>query len=127
MAVEGSLVEIYGIDREQAWVKANSWWEGLLRTSAFKSGIFLHAEPSQTAAELIGISRHRMDEGEKLIYKQILRNSMELAQEKDITEYRPNVLFDGTTESVLQSKLRTEWRVKKSQAQSLQQPLKVRA
>ncbi len=68
-----------------------------------------------------------MDEGEKLIYKQILRNSMELAQEKDITEYRPNVLFDGTTESVLQSKLRTEWRVKKSQAQSLQQPLKVRA
>jgi len=131
-AVAGSLTGLYDLSEEKAWATANSWWDRLLGTSAIKSGIFLHVEPAQTAAELLGIKRQRLDEARTLKYRRILRQSMEQAQIQVLRSDDYRELPQIEREQVLdqpasREQPRPEWRLKEPIKVPQQRSLKARA
>ena len=52
-AVERTLVEFYSQPEEQARQTVESWWRRLTPTRAYKTLVFMHDEPMNTAAALV--------------------------------------------------------------------------
>ena len=57
-AGQASLIEFYGVAEPTSRNLVKAWWKRISDTSAFKSGLFMHAEPINTSFGLSGI-RHR--------------------------------------------------------------------
>jgi hypothetical protein len=51
-AVQASLQEFYGKSETEAKKLIGDWWKRLSGSKAFESGLFMHAEPINTAAGL---------------------------------------------------------------------------
>lgn len=52
LAVRACLEVYYGQSVAESHANAEAWWERLSKSSAFKSGFFMHAEPINTAGEI---------------------------------------------------------------------------
>ena len=53
VAVESVMVEMYQAPAGVAKDLVANWWEFLVTTSAYTTGLFMHAEPVHTAADLL--------------------------------------------------------------------------
>jgi hypothetical protein len=98
-AVRAILIEIFRVDTAVAEEMVSVWWVSLSKTSAVKSGIFLHADPIQTASELCGSEERDLTEDEQIIYRRILRSSMDAARSEHEPE-RANDQFSDLKQSV---------------------------
>lgn len=74
-AVQACLQSFYGKTAAQAESLARDWWERLSRTSAFESGIFLHAEPINTAGRIAGKEIVEITGENEAAYDRLLKES----------------------------------------------------
>jgi hypothetical protein len=74
--VAAVLVSLFEKDNKSADKMVHAWWERLSKTSAYRSGIFMHAEPLHTAADLMDIEKVRLTEDQRVRYVQLLQNIM---------------------------------------------------
>jgi hypothetical protein len=79
-AVRLSLELLFQIDPGKSEDIALTWWSRLAQTPAIKSGIYLHVEPLQTAADLLGVKRPVMNDADRQRYSKILSDSLRLAK-----------------------------------------------
>ena len=78
-AVEASLIEFYGVAGPTSRNLVKAWWKRLSDTSAFKSGLFMHAEPMNTAADLIQEEVRPISADIRAAYERVLRLSRDRA------------------------------------------------
>jgi hypothetical protein len=52
-AVRLSLMRSYGASEQASRELVKAWWRRISETSAFKSGLFMHSQPMNTAAGLV--------------------------------------------------------------------------
>ncbi len=81
-AVQASLETFYGKSRPEATKLVSDWWSRLRSTRAFESGIFLHAEPMNTAANIADVSVIAITEDNRAVYHRLLDESRDLVLSK---------------------------------------------
>jgi len=74
--VELVLTDFLQTDPKVAAGLVKDWWQRLSQTSAYKSGIFLHAEPLNTAADLAGVRPVRLESRERERYLELVEKAM---------------------------------------------------
>ncbi len=77
-AVQGSLETFYGKSETEARKLVRNWWGRLKATGAFRSGLFLHAEPINTAAGIADAEAVSLTAKNRSAYHQILGKSRAL-------------------------------------------------
>jgi len=82
LAVSSTLSHVFELAPARAQDITEDWWNRLSKTSAMKSGIFLHSEPIKTAALLLGRERPALEGEARTSYRAILRESLEMAVKK---------------------------------------------
>jgi hypothetical protein len=81
-AVRASLETFYGKSKSEAAKLVRDWWARLIATKAFESGIFLHAEPVNTAANIAGARVIAITGENRTQYHRILDESRDLVLPK---------------------------------------------
>lgn len=81
-AVQASLETFYGKSRPEANKLVRDWWSRLRSTKAFESGIFLHAEPMNTAANIADVSVIAITDDNRAVYHRLLDESRDLVLSK---------------------------------------------
>lgn len=81
-AVQASLETFYGKSRPEATKLVSDWWSRLRSTKAFESGIFLHSEPLNTAANIADASVIAITEDNRAVYHRLLDESRDLVLSK---------------------------------------------
>lgn len=81
-AVQASLETFYGKSKPEAMKLVRDWWTRLLVTKAFESGIFLHSEPINTAANIAGVRVIAITGQNRLRYHRLLDESRDLVLPK---------------------------------------------
>jgi len=76
-AVRACLEEFYREPAAESIVSA--WWGRISKTSAFKSGYFMHSEPIDTAARLIDKEAFELNADQEAAYDQIVADAFRLA------------------------------------------------
>ena len=71
-AVEASLEAFYGKSKIEAKRLVNEWWKRLSESKAVESGLFLHAEPINTAAGIAGVCVVQVTSENREAYHRIL-------------------------------------------------------
>ena len=79
-AVRACLEVFYAKSVPQAESLVEDWWERLAMTSAFKSGIFLHSEPINTAGRIAGREIVEINADNEDAYEQLLKASARAAR-----------------------------------------------
>jgi hypothetical protein len=74
-AVQASLIEFYQTPETESKRLVTAWWKRLSDTSGFKSGLFMHAEPINAAADLIDVEVIPITSEIRERYRRILRDS----------------------------------------------------
>lgn len=75
-AVQASLIEFYQTPETESKRLVSTWWKRLSDTSAFKSGLFMHSEPINTAADLIDAEVIPITSEIRERYRRILSDSL---------------------------------------------------
>ena len=83
-AVQLCLESFFGKSRQQAQSLVESWWEELKKDPIYKSGIFLHDEPLNTAADLAHADQPPKDV--QFRYENIIKNSLPRSRKKHAAE-----------------------------------------
>jgi hypothetical protein len=81
-AVQASLETFYGKSKPEAAKLVREWWTRLSATKAFESGIFLHSEPLNTAANIAGVPIIPISGQNRAKYHRILDKSQDLVLSK---------------------------------------------
>ncbi|HEX9198101.1 MAG TPA: hypothetical protein VF865_00965 [Acidobacteriaceae bacterium] len=71
-AVEECLVTFYRKDKRQAHELVSDWWTRLSKSRALRSGLFMHAEPIETAANLAEQKEAPITDRNRKLYQEIL-------------------------------------------------------
>jgi hypothetical protein len=81
-AVLACLEAFYGKSKPEATRLVRAWWTRLSETKAFESGMFLHAEPLHTAANIAGVRAVAITGQNRAGYHSILDRSRDLVLSK---------------------------------------------
>ncbi len=81
-AVQASLETFYGKSKPEAAKLVRDWWTRLSATKAFESGIFLHSEPLNTAANIAGVPIIPISGQNRAKYHRVLDKSQDLVLSK---------------------------------------------
>jgi hypothetical protein len=77
-AVRASLVAFYGKSELDSKRLVRDWWKRLSATSGFRTGLFLHSEPMNTAAGIARVGVVPITSKNRDSYHRILDESREL-------------------------------------------------
>ncbi len=80
-AVQACLEKFYREPAAESIV--SDWWDRIEKTSAFKSGLFMHSEPIDTAARLIDKTSVELSLEDDHQYEQIKSDAFRLALKRD--------------------------------------------
>lgn len=103
-AVKACLEEFYREPAAESIVSA--WWSRISKTSAFKSGYFMHSEPIDTAARLIDKEAVELSADQEAAYDRLVADAFRLAIRMSGKE-GSKAAIDVGRGSGLQGKLRT--------------------
>ena len=79
LAVRGCLEVHYGQSVAESHANAEAWWGRISKTSAFKSGYFMHSEPISTAGRIAGKPVVELNERDYKAYEKLIDECWKLA------------------------------------------------
>jgi len=79
LSVQACLEVYYGQPAADARANADAWWERLSKTSAFRSGYFMHPDPINTAGEIADKQIVELNERNYKAYEQLMEEIWNLA------------------------------------------------
>jgi hypothetical protein len=86
--VERCVVQFFNVDEERATNLVSEWWARLAKhRRLFRSGLFMHDEPINTAAALLQVKSRRMTKADDLVYEKIVDESLLFAQQPSAPQF----------------------------------------
>jgi hypothetical protein len=79
-AVQACIEAFYGRSRPEAKQLVRDWWTRLSSTQSFETGMFLHSEPMNTAANIAGVPVLAITGKNRTAYHRILEESLDLVR-----------------------------------------------
>ena len=79
LAVRTCLEVYYGQPIAESHANVDAWWGRISKTSAFKSGYFMHSEPISTAGRIAGKPVVELNERDYKAYEKLIDECWKLA------------------------------------------------